>query len=523
MTGPSGAVSHHDPCPAAPGWAQRRQRRRRGRRWGRRWGRGRWEWGWGRWEWEWGRRWGWGWGRRWGRRGWGPGRRSVPARGWGDVPTGDPGRSLVGEGFAAFLVAHPGHSSVVVPVPAAGPAASTGAAVGPAPSTGPVPSSRPAGSTWPAPSTWPAGATGAVVGVVPSTGAAPSAGARRRTRRHEVGVAVGRAGPAYGQLAERLLLGEGDQPLPVQLQQGQEPRHHLQGGLAVGAEQREGGGAGATQPSGQDLRVFPDADPDRVHVVDGDHRDRLRGHRPHRELEQPFRADAEHQVRQGLGVPGFQADRPGVASAPLGLQHGDVRRRLLVRLVLQQPGEEQVPGLQEGEVLLVLHVGGGQQPGGLQVEQGGGDQQELAGLVEVPLVAHRPDVGDELVGDLVQGHLGHVELVLADQLQQQVERAGEVGQPHGEAAGLLRGPGLSTGRGPGRTTGRGPGRTTGRGPGGRRRAGRVGGDGVERWCGHRTTVVHTPDAPTTAPPARRSPHGRADGSCARRTRPGRGW
>ena len=38
-------------------------------------------------------------------------------------------------------------------------------------------------------------------------------------------------------------------------------------------------------------------------------------------------------------------------------------------------------------------------------------------------------VGDELVGHLVQRHLGHVQAVREDQLQQQVERALEVGQP----------------------------------------------------------------------------------------------
>jgi hypothetical protein len=43
-------------------------------------------------------------------------------------------------------------------------------------------------------------------------------------------------------------------------------------------------------------------------------------------------------------------------------------------------------------------------------------------------------VGDELVGDLRQRDLGDVELVLADQLQEQVERALEVGEPDGETS-----------------------------------------------------------------------------------------
>ena len=55
-----------------------------------------------------------------------------------------------------------------------------------------------------------------------------------------------------------------------------------------------------------------------------------------------------------------------------------------------------------------------------------GDQQEGRRLVEAQI---RPDlfgVGDELVGHLVQRHLGDVEAVREDQLQQQVERTLEV-------------------------------------------------------------------------------------------------
>ena len=73
-----------------------------------------------------------------------------------------------------------------------------------------------------------------------------------------------------------------------------------------------------------------------------------------------------------------------------------------------------------------------QQPRGLEVEQGGRDDEELRGLVEVGVVAERGEVGDEVVGDAVQRQLGDVELVLADELQEQVERAGEVVEADGE-------------------------------------------------------------------------------------------
>jgi hypothetical protein len=104
---------------------------------------------------------------------------------------------------------------------------------------------------------------------------------------------------------------------------------------------------------------------------------------------------------------------------------GDV----LERAVLQEPGEEDVAGLDEREVLLVLGTGLRQQPGGLEVEQGRGDDEELGGLGQVPAglaLAGGTDEGDELVGDAREGDLGDVELVLADQPEEEVEGAGEV-------------------------------------------------------------------------------------------------
>ena len=130
---------------------------------------------------------------------------------------------------------------------------------------------------------------------------------------------------------------------------------------------------------------------------------------------------------------GCRRDSPASRS----LEHpGD----LLERAVLQQPGEQQVARLEQREVLLVLDVALRQQPRRLEVEQGGGDEQERRGLLEVPLRSPAGlDVGDELVGDLRQRDLGDVELVLGDQAEQQVERALEVVQAQLEP-GLPRQP-----------------------------------------------------------------------------------
>ncbi len=98
------------------------------------------------------------------------------------------------------------------------------------------------------------------------------------------------------------------------------------------------------------------------------------------------------------------------------------------RAVLQQPGEQQVANLEQRQVFFVVDLSGRQQPGGLEVEQGGGDHQERGGLLQVQLGSDLAGVGDEVIGDLVQRHLGDVEAMGEDQLQQQIERPLEIGQ-----------------------------------------------------------------------------------------------
>jgi hypothetical protein len=166
----------------------------------------------------------------------------------------------------------------------------------------------------------------------------------------------------------------------------------------------------------------------------GGHRGRLaRGQHARGDPGELHRAQAEQDLGEQLGEPWLH--RHPAREPPRGHRHpaGEHRGDLLVRAVLQQPGEQQVPGLQQGQVLLVLNFARGQQPGGLQVQQGRRHDQEVADLVQVPAAGPVPDVGDELVGDLGQSHLGDVQLVLGDQRQQQVEGALEHVQVHLEA------------------------------------------------------------------------------------------
>ena len=95
------------------------------------------------------------------------------------------------------------------------------------------------------------------------------------------------------------------------------------------------------------------------------------------------RVDPEEHVGQQLGEARFELDRPAVAASRVRRELAQVRRRQLVRAVLQQPGEQQVAGLEQGQVVLVLDVGGGQQPRRLEVEQGRRHDEELGRLLQV--------------------------------------------------------------------------------------------------------------------------------------------
>ena len=149
---------------------------------------------------------------------------------------------------------------------------------------------------------------------------------------------------------------------------------------------------------------------------------------------------AASRIRSGVSPASGSGARPAKRSsgptrareAAAGLvgeraeQAGDV----LERLALEQPGEQQVALLPQGE--LVVEVDGRrtrQQAAGLELDERGGDQQELGGEVEVERL-HALDLDQVGVDDAGQADLVDVDLFGQDQLQEQVERTlvGPVGE-----------------------------------------------------------------------------------------------
>ena len=107
----------------------------------------------------------------------------------------------------------------------------------------------------------------------------------------------------------------------------------------------------------------------------------------------------------------------------------DVLRGFFEGTVLQEPGKQQVAGLQVGIARLLVFLKTRQQVRGLHVEESRGDHQELRRTRQVRRRLHE---GDEFVRHLGERHLGDVELLTRNERQEQVERTLEDGEGNGE-------------------------------------------------------------------------------------------
>ena len=143
------------------------------------------------------------------------------------------------------------------------------------------------------------------------------------------------------------------------------------------------------------------------------------------------------QRRVGRTDLGLDADAREHLGAFL-LEAAQLRGRFLERLVLEQPAHELGAGVRPFDGHLALDRGRfflGQKQARLQLQQRRRHHKELAGDVEVDL-AHPLDVLQVLLGDQCDRNVEDVDLVLADQVQQQIQRAFEAGQrDHERVAG----------------------------------------------------------------------------------------
>ena len=118
-------------------------------------------------------------------------------------------------------------------------------------------------------------------------------------------------------------------------------------------------------------------------------------------------------------------------------------------MIFEQTPDELLARVVLGRLFLRIGFGLGQEDARLDVQERRGHADELAGHVEVDLL-HRLERLQILLGDQGDGDVEDVDLVLVDEVQQQVERALEIGQHEFEGEGRMEGvSGLDRARVPG--------------------------------------------------------------------------
>ena len=226
---------------------------------------------------------------------------------------------------------------------------------------------------------------------------------------------------AHDQLTEILELHDVDHALLVELEHREEPHHHLEPGLDAGDEGTEAHGLRRGEQAQQRLDRVADAGAHRGDVFGVD--DRLGLGRQHAQRGGAQRGGADPLQRVG-DEPTVGLLRPGEAghtAAGAARHRVEGERGVLERLALEQPREQEVALLEAEQLFVELGVVETREEAArLQLHEGGRDEEELGGDVEIERL-HAVELGEVLVDDARERHLPEVDLLLEDQVQQEVE------------------------------------------------------------------------------------------------------
>ena len=240
-----------------------------------------------------------------------------------------------------------------------------------------------------------------------------------RRRRHRPTVPTStrrvRGTSTDDQVAEGLALVEGDPAPLAQLEQGEEAHDDLHPGGAVRGELAERQPALARAGARRARLTASDTVTASTVTWDRSSRNSGRGTVPTRKaaarcsgVTPASRSGARSRKRSSS-----PADR-GSDRAGLVDEHGEGVGGGRVGLELEEPGQQAVALLEAGQLLVVVDVvGPGQELAGLELDQDGGDHQELGGGLEVEGLAGR-HLGDEGVDEVRHADVVDVDLVVRD-------------------------------------------------------------------------------------------------------------
>ena len=165
-------------------------------------------------------------------------------------------------------------------------------------------------------------------------------------------------------------------------------------------------------------------------MVEVDFRRRFGGDRPHERVPQVTCSDALQQIGHHIEKALLEADQS--RQRAVGVDHEALERRGCVfeRLALEQSRQQQIALLEQPQLFVEVDVvAPGQQTAGLELDERGGDQQELGRDLEVHLT-HTLELGQVAVDDAGERHLVEIDLLLRDEVQQEVEGPLEDGCLH---------------------------------------------------------------------------------------------
>ncbi len=232
--------------------------------------------------------------------------------------------------------------------------------------------------------------------------------------------------PLDDEITEPSHLVELYQPLLEELQDGEKPNDDLHRVVDdVIGELPERRPPTAGQPVQQLVDGESHAGGHRRHMVHIHVRHRPGSHRPVEGLSDVGGCRLLEEIGRQSEEVLLQPGDPRTNTGGGGHEPLDGRRSVLERLGFEEPRQQQVPFLPEGDLLIEFDLGVlGQQPAHLEIDQGGSDQEELRGDVEIGRL-HASNLVEIGVDDVGEGDLVEVDLVVQDEVQQEVEGAVE--------------------------------------------------------------------------------------------------
>ena len=228
-------------------------------------------------------------------------------------------------------------------------------------------------------------------------------------------------------VGEGLILSETQTIEPGQLQHGQKSGHELTHGHRSGKQGGKGEPGLGLQPVNQPLHAVGHRDLLILDLTD----DQLLGQATQHQVEGIPQVDAVTRLQGPFEIGGGKlGNMPRQQAVLVGGEFIELAGGLLEFFVLQQLVHEFPPWI-HGIIVVALGRHRGlpprQQHAAFDFHERGGHDEKLPGHLQVQLL-HRAQDGQVLFGDCFQGYIVDVDLVLANQEEQQVERPLENGQ-----------------------------------------------------------------------------------------------